>query len=241
MVFFITARATGFYADLFNRVARQTGLDVLQIHSRMSQSARTKTSEKFRQSEHSILFTSDVTARGMDYPDVTAVVQVGLTEQAQYIHRLGRTARAGKDGHGILLLTPVEKKHMVKELNDMPLVATEIPEFAIGTNSYMDQALADVDGNYELKQSAEQAYRAWLGYYNGCSKKLGWSKEQLVQEANQWARDAGLYEQPGVEKKAVGMMGLRGVPGLHIVPAQPRGNNNQKGQSRAPRNTRPRY
>ena len=43
-----------------------------------------------------LLFTSDVSARGMDYPDVTAVVQVGLpSDRAQYVHRLGRTARAG--------------------------------------------------------------------------------------------------------------------------------------------------
>ena len=48
-----------------------------------------------------VLFSTDISARGLDYPDVTAVVQVGVpTNRAQYIHRLGRTGRAGKVGEG---------------------------------------------------------------------------------------------------------------------------------------------
>ena len=48
----------------------------------------------------------------MDYPDVTLVVQVGLTERDQYIHRLGRTARAGKDGEGVMLCFDDEVGYM---------------------------------------------------------------------------------------------------------------------------------
>jgi superfamily II DNA/RNA helicase len=55
------------------------------------------------------MFSSDVSARGVDYPDVSAVVQVGLTDKEQYIHRLGRTARAGGKGEGILILSDFEQ------------------------------------------------------------------------------------------------------------------------------------
>lgn len=51
-------------------------LNVREIHSRKSQSYRTKVSEEFRQSKGLILVSSDVSARGVDYPDVTLVVQV---------------------------------------------------------------------------------------------------------------------------------------------------------------------
>ena len=51
-------------------------------------------------------------SRGMDYPDVSLVVQVGLTERDQYIHRLGRTARAGKDGEGVMLCFDDEVRYM---------------------------------------------------------------------------------------------------------------------------------
>lgn len=57
------------------------GIDVLETHSRKSQSARSRVSEAFRNSKGLIMFTSDVSARGMDYPDVSLVVQVGLLKQ----------------------------------------------------------------------------------------------------------------------------------------------------------------
>lgn len=57
------------------------GIDVLETHSRKSQSARTRVSQAFRSSKGVIMFTSDVSARGMDYPDVSLVVQVGLLKR----------------------------------------------------------------------------------------------------------------------------------------------------------------
>ena len=117
IVFFTTARLTGFMARLFNEM----GVKTLEIHSRKSQSQRSRTADQFRDGCNLILFSSDVSARGMDYPDVTCVLQVGLTDREQYIHRLGRTARAGKEGHGTLLLAPFETSSMTKTLSDIPL------------------------------------------------------------------------------------------------------------------------
>ena len=106
IVFFTTARLTQMYAELFQAM----GLAVLEIHSRRSQSQRNKVSDQFRDGTNMVLFTSDVTARGMDYPDVSAVIQVGQpADKAQYIHRLGRTARAGKQGCGVLVLCDFEQ------------------------------------------------------------------------------------------------------------------------------------
>lgn len=61
----------------------------------------------------------------MDYPDVSFVLQIGLTDRDQYIHRLGRTARAGKSGTGMLVLAPFEYDYMTRrELSDLPLEVT---------------------------------------------------------------------------------------------------------------------
>lgn len=218
IVFFTTARLTGFMAELFNSASGRTGFpNILEIHSRKSQSVRQKASEKFRATkDNTILFSSDVSARGMDYPGVTFVLQVGLTERAQYIHRLGRTARAGKGGRGALLLAPYESKSMTKILSDMPLESVGVPEPDAKLYESMTATLAGVNSNKGLKESAEQAYRAWLGYYNGQLKKVGWNKKQLVNEGNQWAKDIGLREQPALMKRTVGKMGLKGVPGLKL-------------------------
>ena len=109
MVFLTTARQTQLFAEVFN-LLQLPGLNpALEIHSRKSQPQRTRVSDEFRNAESAILFSSDVSARGMDYPDVSFVMQVGVpSDKAQYVHRLGRTARAGKGGQGLLVLADFE-------------------------------------------------------------------------------------------------------------------------------------
>lgn len=77
VVFFNTAHTVGFYAELFAAMPNLThSLPLFELHSRKSQSYRTRTSDDFRAAKEGILFTSDVSARGVDYPGVTDVVQV---------------------------------------------------------------------------------------------------------------------------------------------------------------------
>jgi ATP-dependent RNA helicase MSS116, mitochondrial len=77
VVFFNTAHSVGFYADLFAAMPKLTHrLQLFELHSRKSQAYRTRTSDEFRAAKEGILFTSDVSARGVDYPGVTDVVQV---------------------------------------------------------------------------------------------------------------------------------------------------------------------
>ena len=218
IVFFTTARLTGFMSELFNSVSNDTGYTVLEIHSRKAQTARERASDQFRKASNAVMFSSDVSARGMDYPDVTFVLQIGLTDRSQYIHRLGRTARAGKDGKGGLLLTDYEEYHMKhNELHDMPLELMPVPIPSPKVTNTTLRAIRNVSIDKGLRNSAEQAYRAWLGYYNGQLKKVRWDKKKLVEQANLWASEIGLTEQPSIEKKTVGKMGLKGVPGLKLV------------------------
>jgi len=216
IVFFTTARLTGFMSELFNSVKNKIGYDVLEIHSRKSQKQRERASEEFRKRRKAVMFSSDVTARGMDYPDVTYVLQVGLTDRSQYIHRLGRTARAGKDGKGGLLLADYEKDYMVKrELSDMPLELTPIPD-TVKSSIAASQGIRNVSKIQGLQLSAEQAYRAWLGYYNGHLKKVKWDKRTLVCQGNMWGKEIGLKDQPSLQKRTIGKMGLKGIPGLKV-------------------------
>lgn len=72
LVFCTTAMVTKLIAELLGEL----NLNVREIHSRKPQSYRTRVSDEFRQSTGLILVSSDVSARGVDYPDVTLVVQV---------------------------------------------------------------------------------------------------------------------------------------------------------------------
>ena len=85
IAFFPTAQMTAFYAKLFNAAGSRSAFE---IHSRKSQAQRTRCSDQFRASRSGVMFSSDVSARGVDYPDVTHVLQFGLpSSPEQYIHR----------------------------------------------------------------------------------------------------------------------------------------------------------
>ena len=209
IVFLPTARMTQFLAEVMNKA----GLGVMEIHSRKSQSYRTKVASTFRAAKEGILLSSDVSARGMDYPDVTAVVQVGLpSSREQYIHRLGRTGRAGKEGEGLLVLDPAESGFLAK-LNDLPIQKLEHQAVPSEVNAQVEKALAGVP--FQLKS---QAYQAWLGFYNSNLKQMRWDKPTLVQEANKWCTHAGLSSPPPLQKSTISKMGLKGVPGLVVGP-----------------------
>ena len=101
ILFFPTARLTGLFYSLMQKLQAQSqgnsplsNVPLFELHSRKSQGMRTKASGDFGKAVKAILCSSDVTARGVDFPGVTQVIQVGLPASGeQYIHRLGRTAR----------------------------------------------------------------------------------------------------------------------------------------------------
>lgn len=204
LVFCTTAMVTKLIADLLGELK----LNVREIHSRKPQSYRTRVSDEFRRSKGLILVTSDVSARGVDYPDVTLVIQVGLpADKAQYIHRLGRTGRKGKEGQGILLLAPWEQ-FFLSTLKDLPISKTELPLVDPDTKKKVEKALSNV----EMKNK-ESAYQAWLGYYNS-NKTIGKDKYRLVELANEFSRSMGLDNPPAIPKLVLGKMGLKNVPGF---------------------------
>ncbi|KAL4363774.1 hypothetical protein GQ457_04G030820 [Hibiscus cannabinus] len=204
LVFCTTAKVTKLVADVLSEL----NLNVREIHSRKSQSYRTRVSDEFRKSKGLILVTSDVSARGVDYPDVTLVIQVGIpSDRQQYIHRLGRTGRKGKEGQGILLLAPWEE-HFLSSIKDLPIAKAPLPSLDPETTKMVGRALSHV----EMK-AKESAYQAWLGYYNS-DKKVGKDKYRLVELANEFSRSMGLDNPPAIPKLVLSKMGLGNIPGL---------------------------
>eukprot|EP00760_Papus_ankaliazontas_P032734 PhM_4_TR5947/c0_g1_i1/m.5778/K13179/DDX18, HAS1; ATP-dependent RNA helicase DDX18/HAS1 len=83
--------------------------EVLMLHGDMKHRQRVSTFEIFNEEPGRILFTTDVAARGLDVPDVAFVVQYDPpVDPASYIHRIGRTARAHREGRAVILLDPAE-------------------------------------------------------------------------------------------------------------------------------------
>ncbi|MFT6168537.1 MAG: superfamily II DNA/RNA helicase [Celeribacter sp.] len=98
--------------DIVAKSLKKYGFDTAPIHGDLDQSQRNATLERFRNGEIKILVASDVAARGLDVPSVTHVFNFDVPGHPEdYVHRIGRTGRAGRDGKAIMLCEPRDEKN----------------------------------------------------------------------------------------------------------------------------------
>ncbi|PYH44752.1 DEAD/DEAH box helicase [Aspergillus saccharolyticus JOP 1030-1] len=217
IVFGATANLVGFMYDLFKELMPRS--QVFEMHSRMSQAARTRTTQQFKEAKTGVMFASDVVGRGMDFPNVDLVVQVGLpADPEQYVHRVGRTARAGNDGRAVILLTKRESFFINANAHKFPIKPH--PK----TESLLAQAGAEwsqpfTKAIYAVDESTKaRAYQSFIGYLAGSGKtkkQMQFDNPSLVQYCNELAiKGMGCPEQPGIKKSTIAKMGLKGVPGF---------------------------
>ncbi|MCK5169043.1 MAG: DEAD/DEAH box helicase, partial [Bacteroidales bacterium] len=91
----------------------QDGYNADALHGDLSQAQRDEVMGRFRTGQLQLLVATDVAARGLDIDDITHVVNYDIpTDPEYYVHRIGRTGRAGKDGIAISLLTPKDKRYL---------------------------------------------------------------------------------------------------------------------------------
>ncbi|KAL7753665.1 hypothetical protein RI367_000596 [Sorochytrium milnesiophthora] len=171
IVFFPTTSMTILYAELF-KFAR---MPVLELHSKKNQSKRSRVSDDFRRFKSGVLFTSDVSARGVDYPDVNLVVQMGVADSKdQYVHRIGRTGRAGKIGEAVAIYAPFEE-YFLQQLKDFPIKPAELvngsPELRVTEGAPHDLEKSDKimkrAASYSDKRLARDSITGTLGFYSG--------------------------------------------------------------------------
>ena len=243
LAFLPTARQAQFSAA----VLTEMGLCVLEIHSRRTAGERTAASDAFRESSKQVLLSSDVSARGVDYPDVSLVLQVGAPASRDiYVQRVGRTGRAGRAGSGTLLLCSYEKGFL-SQLEGLPIAtgagagAGATAGGGGGGGSRTSGGGDDTSSGGGGKVAAEeelakvqeaaarvsdevatQTYRAWIVAMNGQRKALKWSKADIVTNANLYARAVlGRTTIPTLPRKTAAEAGLLDVGGLVIEDAPP--------------------
>ena len=98
--------------DAVAKSLKKYGYDAAPIHGDLDQSQRTKTLDSFRAGDLRFLIASDVAARGLDVPSVSHVFNFDVPSHAEdYVHRIGRTGRAGRDGKAIMICVPRDEKN----------------------------------------------------------------------------------------------------------------------------------
>ncbi len=96
-------------------ILRHLGFKAISINGKLTQSNRIAALNKFRSGERNILVATDVASRGLDIPNVDLVINYDIPQQTKdYIHRVGRTARAGKSGRSITFITQYDVENFQK-------------------------------------------------------------------------------------------------------------------------------
>lgn len=126
LIFVRTRAGTG---ELANELSVR-GFPAEALNGDLDQNARERILNRFRQNQSKVLVATDVAARGLDIDDISHVFNFDLPDDAEiYVHRIGRTGRAGKTGIAISLLTPREKRQLrvIEAFTKQPLKRATLP------------------------------------------------------------------------------------------------------------------
>ncbi|CCT63827.1 probable dead-box protein precursor CYT-19 [Fusarium fujikuroi IMI 58289] len=199
------------------------------MQSKLSQQQRQRAADRFREARSGVLLSSDVTARGMDFPNVTHVIQIDTPrERESYIHRLGRTGRQNKEGQGWLILPNSSVRSARKMLQGLP----------IQQNSSLSSAETDVAGgettphHEKTKALFGTLPRSILATAYTSMFGMATDKATIAEEVNEWTRLGWGWEKPpSVSYPWAQKMGLANAPGMHFSEAGQRFGDRSDGYS----------
>ncbi|KAG0148820.1 hypothetical protein CROQUDRAFT_40733 [Cronartium quercuum f. sp. fusiforme G11] len=167
IVFFSSCNSVKYHGELLNYI----DVPALDLHGKQKQQKRTNTFFEFCNAPTGILLCTDVAARGLDIPKVDWIIQFDPPDDPRdYIHRVGRTARAGKSGRSLLFLLPSE----LGFLRFLKLAKVPLNEYSFPTDKLANvqgQLVKLISKNYYLNQSARDGFRSYIQSYASYSLK----------------------------------------------------------------------
>ncbi|XP_030148724.1 probable ATP-dependent RNA helicase DDX31 [Lynx canadensis] len=201
IIFFLSCELVEFYYHLFLRTlpacsgapaSRQppsasTRFKFLRLHGNMEQEERTAVFEEFSHSKTGILLCTDVAARGLDLPQVTWIVQYNApSSPAEYIHRIGRTARIGCRGSSLLILAPSEAEYVnslashkinVSEIHVEDILSVLTRDGLKGSRRGTQKSRAA--GPQEIRRRATVLQTVFEDYVHSSERRVSWAKKAL--------------------------------------------------------------
>ena len=113
IVYFLTCAQVNFVWNALSKLPALKSLNLLSLHGKVPHSHRASIYAKYTASPSAVLFTTDVAARGLDIPDVQWIVQYDPPQDPNaFVHRIGRTARMGREGSALVFLAPHEDTYV---------------------------------------------------------------------------------------------------------------------------------
>ncbi|MGQ9724008.1 MAG: DEAD/DEAH box helicase, partial [Tepidimonas sp.] len=126
----IVFASTQIECDELAQDLQQAGFSAVALHGALNQGLRNRRLQALRQGQVQILVATDVAARGIDVPTITHVFNYGLPTKAEdYVHRIGRTGRAGRRGLAITMAEPRDRRRIgaIEAYSRQPIPALTIP------------------------------------------------------------------------------------------------------------------
>ncbi|XP_033614991.1 probable ATP-dependent RNA helicase DDX31 isoform X2 [Fukomys damarensis] len=202
IVFFSSCELVEFHYNLFLQTlssskgapasgqapSASTRLKFLRLHGNMEQEERTAVFQEFSCSKTGILLCTDVAARGLDLPQVTWIVQYSApSSPAEYIHRIGRTARIGCHGSSLLILAPSEAEYVnslashkinVSEIKmeDILSILTRDDSFKVRRR---ENQKSHAVGPQEIRERATVLQTVFEDYVHSSERTVSWAKKAL--------------------------------------------------------------
>lgn len=153
---------------------KDEGFSVANLHGDLKQNKRDAVMRKFREGEAQILIATDIAARGIDVDDIEAVINYNLPRDSEdYVHRIGRTARAGKSGYAFSVVTPLEVKFLreICEKQKLSVTRSAVPginSIDLGSvemikNTLIDSSLTKKTSKKFLKMMKDLETEGFIG------------------------------------------------------------------------------
>lgn len=237
MVFCNTQRNTDFIA----KNLKKYDVDAVALHGGLNQSKRTSIMNQFHSAKANVLVCTDVAARGIDVPEVSHVYNYDIpNESKSYVHRIGRTARAGKEGKAISILTTRDQGYFdaVLQDNDVSITEEETPYIQQVEIKWMEKPKDNKRSDRRQGRNQKRSYVQGGHKSHGDGKGKSGQKRSFGNKGQQ-SRDGGKSQ--GGPKRT---FGNKGGPKRSFGNQGPQSQNggkgqgdqkNQKGSQRRPR------
>ncbi|XP_030379448.1 probable ATP-dependent RNA helicase CG8611 [Scaptodrosophila lebanonensis] len=188
------------------------GLRFYKLHGSMTQTERQGVFNGFRKSNACVLLATDVVGRGIDVVDIKLVVQYSPPQKtADFVHRVGRTARAGRHGRAVLFLAPsevqfvrhledkrirIQQGDMYSYLQTLVSADSEARNVQEAASNLQHKFQELVEDDQELHEKGCKAFVSWLKFYATFPKELKPIFGMKVAHMGHFAKSFGLKEAP---------------------------------------------
>lgn len=216
IVYFMTCACVDFWGVVLPRVSVLKGFSFLPLHGKMKQTVREKALASFTSLSSGILLCTDVAARGLDIPGVDCIVQYDPPQDPNvFIHRVGRTARMGREGHAIVFLLPKEEAYVeFLRIRKVPLQERRCCEDAF---DIIPQIRSAANKDRDVMEKGLRAFVSYIRAYkeHHCSYIFRWKELEIGKLATGYGL-LQLPSMPEIKNHRLSTEGFRPVEDINL-------------------------